>query len=246
MKHVIKKAVIVGASSGMGLEVARLLLAQGVVLGLAARRAEPLQKLSEEFPGQVFVERIDITADDAGAKLKTLISRMGGMELYFHVSGIGFQNMTLDIQKETSTVSTNALGFTRMVDAAYQYFAEHGGGHIAILSSIAGTKGLGAAPAYSATKAFQNVYLQALEQQARMRKLNIAFTDIRPGFVDTALLNDGKTYPMLMRPQAVARQIVSALRQKKHVKVIDWRYRVLTALWRRLPRWVWRNMSIHT
>lgn len=246
MKHVIKKAVIVGASSGMGLEVARLLLAQGAVLGLAARRAEPLQKLSEEFPGQVFVERIDITADDAGAKLKALISRMGGMELYFHVSGIGFQNMTLDIQKETSTVSTNVLGFTRMVDAAYQYFAEHGGGHIAILSSIAGTKGLGAAPAYSATKAFQNVYLQALEQQARIRKLNIAFTDIRPGFVDTALLNDGKTYPMLMRPQAVARQIVSALRQKKHVKVIDWRYRVLTALWRRLPRWVWRNMSLHT
>ena len=143
-------------------------------------------------------------------------------------------------------MSTNALGFTRMVDAAYQYFAEHGGGHIAILSSIAGTKGLGAAPAYSATKAFQNVYLQALEQQARMRKLNIAFTDIRPGFVDTALLNDGKHYPMLMRPQAVARQIVRALRQKKHVKVIDWRYRVLTALWRRLPRWVWRNMSIHT
>lgn len=246
MKHVIKKAVIVGASSGMGLEVARLLLAQGAVLGLAARRAEPLQKLSEDFPGQVFVERIDITAVDAGAKLKTLISRMGGMELYFHVSGIGFQNMTLDIQKETSTVSTNALGFTRMVDAAYQYFAEHGGGHIAILSSIAGTKGLGAAPAYSATKAFQNVYLQALEQQARMRKLNIAFTDIRPGFVNTALLNDGKHYPMLMRPQAVARQIVSALNQKKHVKVIDWRYRVLTALWRRLPRWVWRNMSIHT
>lgn len=246
MKHVIKKAVIVGASSGMGLEVARLLLAQGAVLGLAARRAEPLQKLSEEFPGQVFVERIDITADDAGAKLKALISRMGGMELYFHVSGIGFQNMTLDIQKETSTVSTNVLGFTRMVDAAYQYFAEHGGGHIAILSSIAGTKGLGAAPAYSATKAFQNVYLQALEQQAKMRHLNIAFTDIRPGFVDTALLNDGKTYPMLMRPQAVARQIVRALNQKKHVKVIDWRYRVLTALWRRLPRWVWRNMSIHT
>ena len=98
MKHVIKKAVIVGASSGMGLEVARLLLAQGAVLGLAARRTEPLEKLSEEFPGQVFVERIDITADDAGAKLKTLISRMGGMELYFHVSGIGFQNMTLDIQ----------------------------------------------------------------------------------------------------------------------------------------------------
>ena len=246
MKHAINKAIIVGASSGMGHEVARLLLAQGSVLGLAARRTESLERLADEFPGQVFVKQIDITAEDAGAKLDELISRLGGMELYFHVSGIGFQNMELDILKETSTVSTNALGFTRMVDAAYQYFAEHGGGHIAILSSIAGTKGLGAAPAYSATKAYQNTYLQALEQQARMRHLDITFTDIRPGFVDTALLNDGKHYPMLMHPQNVARQIVRALRQKRHVKVIDWRYRILTALWRRLPRWIWRNMSIHT
>lgn len=100
MKHAIKKAVVVGASSFMVHEVARLLLAQCAVLGLAARRTEPLEKLSEEFPGQVFVQQIDTTTSDAGLKLRALMERMGGIDLYFHVSGIGFQNMTLSAARE--------------------------------------------------------------------------------------------------------------------------------------------------
>lgn len=82
-------------------------------------------------------------------------------------------NAALDATKEMGTLLTNGVGFTRMVGEAYRYFAECGGGHIAVISSIAGTKGLGAAPAYSGTKAFQNVYVQALEQQAHMRHLPI-------------------------------------------------------------------------
>ena len=94
-----------------------------------------------------------------------------------------------------------------MVTAAFRYFARQGNGHIAIISSIAGTKGLGAAPAYSATKRFQNTYLDALEQLACMQHLSIRFTDIRPGFVATGLLNDGKHYPMLMNTAYVARKL---------------------------------------
>jgi len=85
-----------------------------------------------------------------------------------------------------------------MIGCAYRYFANKGGGHIACITSIAGTKGLGPAPAYSATKAMQNTYLQALEQLAACKHHNIHFTDIRPGFVATPLLKDDK-YPLLMR-----------------------------------------------
>ena len=82
-----------------------------------------------------------------------------------------------------------------MVNTAFHYFARQGKGHIAVISSIAGTKGLGIAPAYSATKRFQNTYIDALEQLAYMQKKKaIHFTDIRPGFVKTDLLNDGKNY----------------------------------------------------
>ena len=147
-------------------------------------------------------------------------------------------------------METNGLGFTRMVGAAFRYFECEGGGHIAAITSIAGTKGLGPAPAYSATKAFQNTYLQALEQQANARKLNIRFIDIRPGFVATPLLfpTDNEAshpYPLLMQPQPVARAIVRALYKKKHVVVIDGRWRLITAFWRRIPRWVWRRLNLN-
>ena len=240
----MKKAVIIGASSGMGMEVAKLLLAEGYQLGIAARRDDRLQALKQLAPDRVVTAVIDVTAEDVDSRLRTLIDELGGMDLYFHVSGIGKQNRTLTPDIELNTVNTNGMGFTRMIGEAYRYFAERGQGHIAALTSIAGTKGLGPAPSYSATKAFQNVYLQSLEQQANARGLNIRFTDIRPGFVDTDLLSGDFHYPMMLKPDKVARQIVKAIHNKRHVVVIDWKYAILTALWRRLPRALWRHLKI--
>lgn len=239
-----KKAIIIGASSGIGREVARLLLADGWTLGVAARREELLQELKASAPERVEVMAIDVTTPDAGERLLALVQQIGGMDLYFHASGIGKQNRTLETDIELRTMDTNAVGFTRMIDTAYRYFAEKGEGHIAAITSIAGTKGLGPAPAYSATKALQATYLQALEQQAHSRGLKIRFTDIRPGFVDTALLNDSFPYPMLMRPEAVARDIVRSIYRRRHVRVIDYRYRLLTFLWRLIPRSLWRRLSL--
>ncbi|MBR4129963.1 MAG: SDR family NAD(P)-dependent oxidoreductase [Bacteroidaceae bacterium] len=239
-----KTAIIIGASSGIGQEVAKLLLADGWRLGIAARREEPLMELKAKAPESVEVMTIDVTKLDAGERLQSLIERLGGMDLYFHASGIGKQNRALKEDIELGTMETNAVGFTRMIGAAYRYFAEKGEGHIAAITSIAGTKGLGPAPAYSATKALQATYIQALEQQAHQRGLKIRFTDIRPGFVDTALLNDDFPYPMLMRPEKVARDIVRSIYHHRHVRVIDCRYRILTFFWRLIPRWIWRRMKL--
>ena len=239
----MKRVIIIGASSGMGFEVAKLLLDEGCRLGVAARREDRLQLLKQMAPDRVEVQALDVTADDATERLRNLINRLGGMDLFFYASGIGKQNRTLTPDVELNTVNTNGMGFTRMIGEAYRYFAERGEGHIAAITSIAGTKGLGPAPSYSATKAMQNVYLQALEQQANARKLNIRFTDIRPGFVDTDLLKGDFHYPMMLKPEKVARQIVRAIKNKRHVKVIDWRYALMTALWRRIPRPLWRHMK---
>ncbi len=238
------KAIIVGASSGIGQEVAKQLLVKGWTLGVAARREEPLKALQAEAPDRVQVMTIDVTASDADQRLLAFIERLGGIDLYFHASGIGKQNRTLEPDIELRTAETNALGFMRMIGCAYRYFAERGEGHIAAISSIAGTKGLGPAPAYSATKALQATYLEALEQQARQRGLRIHITDIRPGFVDTALLNDNFPYPMLMQPAAVAKDIVESISRRRHVRIIDTRYRILTFFWHLLPRWIWRRIRL--
>ena len=242
----MKKAIVIGASSGIGMEVAKRLLADGWTIGIAARRTELLLQLKAKYPERVEVETIDVNHEEAEDLLLSLIAVVGGMDLFFYASGIGKQNPTLDADIEISTVTTNALGFTRMIGVAYRYMTQKGHGHIAAITSIAGTKGLGPAPSYSATKAFQNTYLQALEQQAFTRGLNIRFTDIRPGFVGTALLNDNHQYPMLLKADHVADEIVDAIGKGRHVKVIDWRWCLVTVLWRCIPCWLWRRLPIRS
>lgn len=235
----MKRAIVIGASSGIGQEVAKLLMKDGWMVGVAARRLDRLTEL-----GATAIEQIDVTKEDATERLQTLINQLGGMNMFFYASGIGKQNRELAEDIELATMQTNGLGFTRMIGEAYRYFAEQGCGHIAAITSIAGTKGLGPAPSYSATKAMQNVYLQALEQQAKSRGLKIHFTDIRPGFVDTALLSGDFHYPMMLKPEKVAKEIVTAINRHQHIRVIDWKYRLLTALWRRIPRCLWRQIRL--
>lgn len=224
--------------------MSRLLIGKGWTVAVAARRSERLEPLRLLAPERVIPIALDVNQDAAPEQLHELITRMGGIELYIHVAGIGRQNRLLDADIENRTAETNVGGFTRMVGEAFRYMAEHGGGHIAVISSIAGTKGLGPAPAYSATKAFQATYIQSLEQLANSRKLPINFTDIRPGFADTELLSGDNNYPMMMTAEYVARKAVRAIERRKHVAIIDWRYRLLTAGWRCLPNWIWRRLKL--
>ena len=267
-----KKAIVMGATSGIGMEVASLLAQRGWQVGIAGRRIERLEEVkrntnllisesSKASKGEIACyQQIDVTSPEAPSLLLKLIEKLGGMDLYFHSSGIGWQNNSLDIGKEMKTVETNGLGFVRMVDTAFNWFAQQNQGQeqsqgqrhkdkscetyrIACITSIAGTKGLGAAPAYSATKRFQNHYLECLTQQAHMRHLPIAITDIRPGFVKTDLIA-GSNYPLQLTPQEVAQQIVNAIERGKAVKTIDWKYSILVSLWRMIPRCIWTRLTI--
>jgi short-subunit dehydrogenase len=239
----MKRAIVMGASSGMGREVAQALAAEGWQVGIAARRLEPLQELQRVYPNRVEVREIDICNEQADNELLRLIEQIGGVDLYFHASGIGKQNPDLSLGIEMRTVETNVVGFTRLIDTVFNYMASHGGGQIAVISSIAGTRGLSPAPSYSATKAFQNNYLEALEQASVTRGLNIRVTDIRPGFVDTPLLAGGH-YPMTMPKEKVVRAILRAVRHRRHVCVIDGRYRWMVFFWRLVPRCLWRRIRL--
>ena len=251
-----------GATSGIGQEVARLLAANGYEVGIAVRREERLVQMAQATPGIVTHRQIDVTKEDAPTELYKLIEELGGMDLYFHSSGIGWENVALDADKELKTVETNGVGFVRMVSAAYNWFAEQRAdeakqraegdeqragdkerkARIACITSIARTRGLGAAPAYSATKRMQAHYLECLSQQARMRHLNIGITDIRPGFVATDLIA-GSHFPLQLKAEDVARTIVRAIERGSEVVTIDWRYRLLVAAWQLIPRWLWVRLT---
>lgn len=216
--------------------------ADGWTVGIAGRREERLREIAADLNRDVEWLSIDVTSASAPQRMRQLIDQMGGTDLIFIAAGIGWQNNKLDSEKELSTVETNALGFTRIITAAYHYFASVGRGHIACISSIAGTKGLGSAPAYSATKRFQNTYIQSLAQLSRMNHVDICFTDIRPGFVDTPLIS-GSHFPMKMNASRVAWHILKAIYARKRVATIDWRYRILVALWQLIPNRVWEHLT---
>lgn len=241
-----KRIVIVGATSGIGYEVAKIYITKGWLVGLAGRRLENLTELQSLNPQQVFTEQIDVTREDAPENLMRLVEKLGGMDVLFLSSGVGLQNKDLDINIELKTTYTNVDGFVRIVDTAYRFFKKQNRGHIAVISSIAGTKGLGVAPAYSATKRFQNTYIDSLVQLTHITKLDIRFTDIRPGFVRTPLLNDANSYPLMMDPQKVAANIVKGIEKKKRILTIDWRYRILVFFWRMIPQCIWERLSVET
>lgn len=241
-----KRAIVMGATSGIGREVALQLASKGYAVGIAGRREERLAELEATVPGIVAHRQIDVTCDNAPSQLLGLIAELGGMDVYFHSSGIGWENVELDADKEIKTTATNAMGFVRMVTAAFNWFAEHDGearakgekARIACITSIARTRGLGAAPAYSATKRMQSHYLECLAQLARMRRLHIAVTDIRPGFVAKDLIA-GSNFPLQLKAGRVAKDIVGAMERGREVVTVDWRYRLLTLVWRMVPRCVW-------
>lgn len=210
-------------------------------MGVAGRRTELLDDLVASHDNIIASRTIDVTREDAPALLLDLINEMEGIDLYLHSSGIGWQNIELDIEKELQTVSTNAMGVTRMVDTMFHYFESHPDhvGHIAVISSIAGTKGLGASPSYSATKRYVNHYLECLTQLCSIRKIrHIRLHDIRPGFVRTPLIS-GATYPMQLDVKPVAREIIRGIEHGKSIITVDWRYRLLVFFWRLIPRCIW-------
>lgn len=237
----MKRIVIMGASSGIGHAAAKAYLAKGHRVALAARNLDILQQLKEEYPDRTEIARIDVNDTEAPRQLNELIRRLGGMDLYFHISGIGYENPSLDPNREAEVITTNTAGLARMVATAFDYFRDNGirGGQIATVTSVAGTNGIGELAAYSASKKGAQTYLVALEQLAHNLHLDISFTDIRPGWIATPLLIPGRKYPMLMTLDQAMPKILRAVEQRKRVAVIGWRWKLLVALWRMLPNALW-------
>lgn len=241
----MKKVIIVGASSGIGLGVAEALASRGIKVGLGARHTTKLKELKERYPENVEYVSIDVTHHDAEKKLAELIDKTGGMDIYFHVAGVGTENLLLDPEEEVRILRTNVEGFARMTCIAYRYFRSNGiKGQIAAVTSVAGTNGMGRLSAYSSSKKFDQTYLVALEQLANAEGSGVTFTDIRPGWIRTPLINSDRAYPMEMTVEYVVPLIIKAIVRKKRVAYIDWRFGLLSAAWKMVPDCLWTHMHV--
>lgn len=238
--------IIIGASSGLGREIALTYINRGYRVGVAARRLECLTDMIAMAPDRVKACRIDVNDINAAKILENFISEFDSpVDLFVNCAGIGFANPQLEPQRDIDTVATNCLGFTRIIDCMFNYYAANSlKGQIASISSIAGTRGIGIAASYSASKRFQSEYFTALTQLARQHKLPITLTDIKPGFIDTPLLDSGTKYPMIMTPQRATKAIVKAIDRSRNRVVINRRWAIVVGLWKCIPGGIWRRMRL--
>ena len=244
----MKRVIVIGATSGLGREMASQLVKAGYKVGIAGRRKELLESFVAEHQATaaapIEAEVIDVVSPQACASLDSLVEKVGGMDIFLYVSGAGFENPALDVAKELHITEVNSVGFVRMIDHAYHWFRTHGGrGHIAAVTSIAGTKGMGLAPAYSATKRLQTTYLSALAQHARMDGVRLHITDLRPGYAQTDILTPDKKYPFVLTPAKVAKTSIRAIERHRRICTIDWRFRLVVAGWSLIPRPLWERIT---
>jgi len=146
----VKRAIVIGATSGIGWEVARLLVQRGYAVGIAGRRMEKLVEFQQTLSPQAHIKQIDVSEqEEAITRLQELIAEMGGMDLIVISSGIGRRNLELEWPPEKETIEVNVLGFVAMATTAFRYFQQQGSGQIAGISSIAALRGGGEVPAYA-------------------------------------------------------------------------------------------------
>lgn len=229
-----KKIIIVGATSGIGREMALIYLSQGHLLGLTGRRGWLLDELKAQFPNQVTTACFNV--QDAGVVnyLNNLNKAMEGFDLLIYNAGVGYPSKDLNVDAEVKTTLTNVNGFVATVNYAFTHFLQQGHGQLAIISSIAGLQGNSWTPAYSASKAFASNYAKSLNMKAFRMKTNIVVTDIRPGFINTKDA-EGVSRFWAATPVKAAKQIVNAIDKKKRVAYITKRWWLVAQLLKVLP-----------
>lgn len=238
----MKKAIVIGASSGIGKELARVLSQNGYAVGLTGRRVELLTALQNELSTESFVKPMDISqTDEAIRQLTELINEMNSVELVVISAGVGFINSEFEWEKEKATIKTNVFGFAAVANVAVKHFLEQRAGHLVGISSIAALRGTGGAPAYNASKAFVSNYLEGLQQKCVKLKLPIVVTDVKPGLVDTAMAQ-GEGLFWVASPEKAAQQIYKAIKARKTHVYVTTRWRSIGVLLKLMPSSIYNKM----
>jgi short-subunit dehydrogenase len=234
--------VIVGATSGIGKALFEKYANGENRIGIIGRRAHLLEELHQEYPSKTIPAKADITnLEEIEKVIHSLHDVLGQIDLAIVCSGTGDINATLDYNVERPTIDTNIVGWTLVVDTLYRIFERQNNGHLVAITSVGGLRGESMAPAYSATKAYQINYMEALRKKAFKNGGHIVVTDIRPGLVDTAMAKgDGLFW--VMPVEKVARQIVAAIRKRKSVAYVTKRWHFVAVICRFIPYCIYKRM----
>ncbi len=250
MEQKIRKVIITGASSGIGRALAKELAHKGYALGLMARRESLLKDLAAQLTVPVWTSSSDFeNPNQAILDFEKLLGQMGEVELVVLNAGVNGTRDGFLWAPDHQMIQVNIASFVALGNAAMRYFLARGGGHLVGVSSIAGIRGGGKGPVYGATKAFVIAYLEGLRQRARAACPAVWVTDIRPGFVDTALIRESRVRFWVSTPEEAARQIVQAIYRKKKSVYVTRRWGLAAFIFKWVPDfiydWVYKRYLWH-
>ncbi len=235
----MKKAIVIGATSGIGKELSRVLAKNNYIVGLVGRRAELLSELQKEIKSKTFTKRIDISkTEKAITLLNELINEMRGVGVIIIGSAVLYSNHKLNWNHDKETIDVNVAGFVAMANAAAEYFIKQGHGHIVGISSVASFKSSRKSTAYCASKAFISNYMKGLREKLKKLRVNVHVTEILPGFVTTPMTSYKKRKFLVMTPQTAANYIFNAIKRKKKKAYITRRWFFVVLLLRILPDFI--------
>jgi short-subunit dehydrogenase len=238
----MKKAIVIGATSGIGKSLSEILIQNGYAVGVTGRRMEILKSLKEKNNDKICYCQMDVQdVSTIETICNNLVHQLGGLNLLIISAGIGDENKSLDFTIENNVIKTNIQGFTCVADWGMNYFKKKGHGHLVNISSIAGLMGNGEAPSYNATKAFQMNYLEGLRLNADKSGTNIYVTDVRPGYVKTDMAK-GEGMFWVAPVEKAAQQIFTAIKRKKKIVYITKRWRIIGFLLKIIPYSILRRL----
>ena len=246
-----RTALVTGASSGIGAEIARVLAARGCDLTLVARRADRLEQLAGELSGQVRVDVVPADlADDAGVAMAEERLRAQPVELLVNNAGVGTGGSfhTLAIEPELQEIRLNVVAVVRLTRAALPAMVEAGRGGILNVSSLAGDQPLRGSATYSATKSYVTTFSESIA--AELRDTGVHVTVLKPGFTYTEMGGDEAPDPesflgkrVWLQADRVARDAVDAVEKGRLICVPGGPWKAVNGLVQALPRPLVRTLS---
>lgn len=248
----LQRVVVIGATSSIAEQVARILVAEGASVYCVGRNEEKLEVLlndlrvragKEGLVGGCSADLVDRSKHEELIRdAERFLGDIDGV-LVAHGSLPSQSDCEVDVALTQRELDLNALSVINLLTHFANRFEASKSGVISVISSVAGDRGRQSNYVYGAAKGMVSIFLQGLRN--RLAKSNVDVVTVKPGFVDTPM-TDGfdKSGPLWTKPDKVARGIVRAMRKGTNVAYLPWFWRCIMLIITHIPEFIFKRMSL--